>query len=214
MTEKSSQSETSLAQNEGRGVRISLPELADMSPAQRQVYDDMVAGPRGVVVGPIRAVIHSPDLAGRWQRFGEFVRYKTLLPEMLSELAILISARRWNSDVEWSIHRRIAEEAGLEHAVIEAVRHGEAPASSDVRIAEIYAFTQELQLSGHVSDEVYLPVKQRWGEQGIVELTAIIGYYTMVAMMLNTHQVPLPPGVASSLPDDNDDALTSIKPLL
>lgn len=191
--------------NSKKGVRITLPDPEDMTPAQKQVFEDVINGPRGVVVGPLRAVIHSPELADRWQRLGEFVRYKTVFPEILSELAILISARRWNSDVEWGIHRRIAEGAGLEVDVIEAIRDGHAPSSEDERIGEIYAFVQELQMSAKVSDPIYIAIKDRWGEQGIVELTGLVGYYTMVAMMLNAHHVPFPPEVSSELRGDDGE---------
>lgn len=182
-------------QMNGRGVRITLPGIDQLSPEQRRVFDDMVRGPRGVVIGPIRAVIHSPELADRWQKLGEYVRYRTVFPEKLSELAILTTARRWNSNVEWTIHRRIAEGAGLDSAIIDALRDGRVPDFGEEEMSEIYAFTREMQMSGTVSDDVYLPVKARWGEQGVVELTAIVGYYTMVAMMLNTHHVPLPDGL-------------------
>jgi 4-carboxymuconolactone decarboxylase len=140
-------------------------------------------------------VIHSPELADRWQRLGEYVRYRTVLPEALKELAIVVSARRWNSEVEWGVHARIAKEAGVAGDVIDAIRDGGEPAL-DESATEIYEFTRQLQMSGDVEDETYRAVRQRWGEQGIVELTAIIGYYTMVAMMLNAHRVPLPEGMA------------------
>ncbi|MDF2370396.1 MAG: carboxymuconolactone decarboxylase family protein [Rhizobiaceae bacterium] len=177
-----------------RGVRISLPGPEELSKEQRRVYDDMLAGPRGMVVGPIRAAIHSPVLADRWQKLGEFVRYHTILPEKLTELSIIASARRWNSEVEWCIHRGIAEKAGVSPQIIDALKEGVVPDFPDESMREVYAFTQELQMTGKVSDATYLAVKERWGEQGVVELTGVVGYYTMVAMMLNAHHVPLPDG--------------------
>lgn len=178
--------------SKGREHRISLPTPEEMTEAQRRVYEDVVSGPRGTMVGPLRAVIHSPELADRWQKFGEFVRYRTVLPEKLKELAILITAKRWNSELEWTIHQPIARKAGLSQAAIASLRNGGEPALDDVEELEIYEFVREIQTTGQVSDAVYAPLRERWGERGIVELTAVIGYYTMVAMMLNTHQVPLP----------------------
>lgn len=184
---------------ERSSVRISLPERDDLTVEQQKIYDDMLNGPRGVVVGPIRAVIHSPELADRWQKLGEYVRYRTVIPEMLKELAIVVSARRWNSELEWSVHTKIAREAGLSQTVIDAIHAGRAPEFSDPTAAEIYEYARELQMSGHVSDDAYLAIKNRWGEKGVVELTAVIGYYTMVAMTLNAHHVPVPEGTPSTL---------------
>lgn len=182
-----------------RAGRISLPGPDEMSADQKQVYDKVVSGPRGTMVGPLRAVIHSPELADRWQMLGEYVRYRTVLPEKLKELAILVTARRWNSELEWTIHRQIAEESGLSKAAVETIRTRERPDLADEAEREVYEFVRELQMHGQVSNPVYRPVKERWGERGIVELTAIVGYYTMVAMMLNAHRVPLPEGAAPDL---------------
>lgn len=186
----------------GREGRIPLPERGQMSREQQKVYDDVVQGPRGTMVGPLRAVIHSPELADRWQRLGEFVRYRTVLPEDLKELAIVVSAKRWNSEVEWGVHARVAREAGVAEHVIDAIRDGNEP-RLDESAAEIYEYARQLQTFGEIEDETYRAVRRRWGDQGIVELTAVIGYYTMVAMMLNAHRVPLPEGMTPAFSDGN-----------
>lgn len=196
-----------------RGVRISLPGPEDMSPAQKKVYDDMVNGPRGRMIGPIRAVIHSPELADRWQRLGEYVRYRTILPEALTELAIVASARHWNSNLEWGIHSRIAEAAGVDAEILRAIREGEAPVFSDAAYREVYEFARELLMHGQVKDATYLAIKSRWGEKGVVELTAVVGYYSMVAMMLNAHHVPMPPGMDPAFDADESDALPDLSEL-
>jgi len=172
--------------------RIPLPSAAEMTEDQRSVHDEVVSGPRGRLVGPLRAVIHSPDLARRWSRLGEFLRYKTCLPPALNELAILVTARRWNSQLEFHIHRDAALAAGLDAGIIEAIRLGLAPAFRDVQEVEIYEFSRQLQQTGNVAEADYAAVRQRWGDQGVVELTALVGYYTMVSMTLNVHEIPLP----------------------
>ncbi|MEJ8571479.1 carboxymuconolactone decarboxylase family protein [Microbaculum marinum] len=174
------------------GPRISLPDFDDLNAAQRRVYEDVVRGPRGRVSGPLRAVIHSPDLADRWQRLGEFLRFDISLPHALKELAILVTARRWNAELEWTIHARAARDYGLSEGVIEAIRRGEPPDFADAEQADVYAFARELQLHGRVADDSYAAILSRWGETGVVELTALVGYYTMVAMTLNAHRIPLP----------------------
>ncbi|MDJ0389564.1 carboxymuconolactone decarboxylase family protein [Roseomonas sp. E05] len=179
--------------------RIALPEREEMSPAQRRVHDAVLAGPRGAVIGPLRAVIHSPDLAERWSRLGEFLRFDTVLPKRLNELAIIVTGRRWTSQIEWWVHARAAAEAGLPQAAIEAIRLGEPPPLEEAEDAEIYEFTRQLQQTGQVPLPAYRAVERRWGERGVVELTAVIGYYTMVSMTLNAHEIPLPEGVEPPL---------------
>lgn len=181
-------------------ARISLPDPEDMSAEQRAVYDEIIAGPRGRLVGPLRAVIHSPDLAARWSRFGEYVRFLTVLPPKLSELAIIMTGRRWNCQLEFHVHAEAARVAGLDPACIEAIRTGVAPVFADPPEQEIYAFTRAIHENGTVPDAMHEAVKHRWGERGVVELTAVIGYYTMVSIMLNAQEIPLMPGVAPPLP--------------
>lgn len=191
--------------------RVSLPSPEEMNPEQRAVYDEVVSGRRGKLVGPLRAVIISPELAGRWSRLGEYLRYSTVLPPKLNELAIIVTGRRWNSQIEFSVHAEAARAAGLDPASIEAIRVGAAPRFSDAAEAEIYAFARAIHETGTVPDALHDAVKARWGERGVVELTALIGYYTMVAIMLNVQDIPLmadtppplqlpPEGGFSSLP--------------
>lgn len=184
----------------GAGSRIPLFSADDMTQDQETVYRAIIAGPRTEVVGPLRAVLHIPELADRWQRFGEFLRFDTGLPTRLNELAILTTARRWNAIPEWDIHARVAAEAGLGVGVIAAIRDGAQPFFDSVVEREIYDFARSLQLVGNVPDHVYHAVWRRWGTQTIVELSSVIGYYTLVAMTLNVHQVPRPTSAEDPMP--------------
>lgn len=179
--------------------RIPFPDPAAMSQEQRKVYDAVVAGPRGAVIGPLRAALHSPELAERWQQLGAFLRYSTCLPPRLNELAILVTARRWNAEIEWVVHAAAALKAGLDPAVADDIRAGRRPQFSNPEDAEVYDFARELQQTGQVADATYEAVRDRWKERGVVELTALIGYYTMVAMTLNAHRIPLPDGMPAEL---------------
>lgn len=163
-----------------------------MNPQQRAVYDNIVNGPRGRLVGPLRAVLHNPELAERWQRLGEILRFGTTLPPKLNELAILVTARRWNSQIEWHIHSEAARRAGLDAGVIEALKGSAAPVFSDESEALVYEYARQLQTRGTVAAPVYEKAVQHWGAVGVVELTAVIGYYTMVSMTLNVHEIPMP----------------------
>ena len=158
-----------------------------------------------MLVGPLRAALHNPVLADRWQRLGQVLRFETSLPTRLSELAILVTARRWNSCLEWAIHARDADRAELDATIIEAIRLCQAPDFGDDDAArEVYEFSRRIVQTGDVPDPAYGAIVARWGEVGAVELTAVIGYYSMVAMTLNVHRIPLPEGVTASLPGSPD----------
>ena len=174
--------------------RIPLPGREELDAAQREVWDRVVSGPRGTVIGPLRAAIHNAELAGRWSALGEALRFNTSLPKRLSELAICVTGRRWSSQVEWFVHARVAMESGVASSVLDSIRAGRVPEFTDPQEALVYDFTRELQLGGRVSDATYAAAREAFGVKGVVELTALIGYYTMVSMTLNAHGVPMPDG--------------------
>ncbi|MBW6398269.1 carboxymuconolactone decarboxylase family protein [Roseomonas sp. HJA6] len=181
--------------------RIPLPatreDLAD--DAQRAVWDSVVAGPRGRVIGPLRAAIHAPDLARAWSALGESLRFGTSLGKRLSELAIIVTGRRWSAQVEWFVHAQAAADAGLEPEVIAAIRDGAPPDFTHPDDALIYDYARLLLRDGTVPAALHAQVTERFGVPGVVELTALIGYYSMVAMTLNAHDVPLPDGATPPL---------------
>lgn len=184
--------------------RITLPAMDTMTAEQRRVHDKIVAGRRGKVQGPLRAALHNPELADRWQALGELLRYNTSLPPRLSELAILATGRACNSPFEWYAHRLEAEKAGIEPPLIEALLAQVWPEGLSADDAAVLRFTLELNRFNSVSAATYAEVLARFGERTVVELTALVGYYTMVAMTLNAHEIPLPEGVvpAFALPQE------------
>jgi 4-carboxymuconolactone decarboxylase len=171
--------------------RIPILKLEDMTTDQKRVHDEIIAGPRGAIVGPFLAVIHRAELADPFQKLGAFVRYSTVFPLRLSELVILVTARRWKCGLEWGIHSKIALGAGLEPEIVEAIRRGETPLFADKEAADLYEFTRQVHEANFVTDAAYAAIKDRWDTVGAVELVALIGYYTMVAMTLNAHQIAL-----------------------
>lgn len=186
--------------DEGPRVPILLEE--EMSAEQRQLYQAVISGPRGRMIGPLRAAIHSPEMASLWSQFGEFLRYRTCLPPRLNELAIIVTGRRWTSHVEWWVHARACREAGMPQEVIDAIGALRAPLFHDPADLEVYEFARALQQTGRVPTETYRAVAGRWGTRGVVELAAVIGYYTMVSMTLNAHQLPLPDDAVGLPPED------------
>ena len=174
-----------------------------MTPEQRRVHDAIVTGPRGKLVGPLRAAIHRPELADKWQQLGALLRYGTSLSPRLSELAILATARHWDCQFEWYAHDPPAQAAGLLPVVIDAIRHNLRPEFRTADEEVVYDYVTELLQTHFVSEPTYKRALELLGVVATVELTALVGYYSMVAMTLNAHELPLPPGTAPPLPPRN-----------
>jgi 4-carboxymuconolactone decarboxylase len=184
--------------------RITLPSPETMSADQKRVHDKIVSGPRGKIQGPLRAVLHNAELADRWQALGALLRYDTSLTRRQSELAILVTARARRSPFEWYAHRLEAQKAGVEEPIIEAILVERWPEGLCVADAAVVRFAKELNRTSSVSDATYADALAHFGERTVVELTALVGYYTMVALTLNAHEIPLPDGVepAFALPHE------------
>ena len=170
-----------------------------MTPAQRAVAEAIVAGPRGGLRGPFQAWLRAPELAQRLQKLGEHLRFEGSVPRRLNELAILITARAWDAQFEWFAHHRLALEAGLDPAIAADIAEGRRPAALAPDEAAVYDFCTELRATRAVSDATLARALEHVGEQGVVELIAVSGYYYLVSMTLNVAEVPLPEGVAPPL---------------
>lgn len=180
-------------------ARIALPAYDQLTPEQRRVYDEVVRT-RGKLQGPLRAAIINPELADKWQQLGELLRYRTSLPPRLSELAILVTARHFDCQFEWYAHQGPALAGGLEPAIIEAIRLGRRPQFGSRDEELIYEYSESLQRSHFVDEARYQAALAALGPLAIVELTALLGYYAMVALTLNAHEIPLPAGIENPLP--------------
>ena len=180
-----------------------IPTLApeEMNEAQRTFYDNVVAGPRAGMAGPFHAWIHSPEMADRAQRLGEYCRFNSSLERRLSELAILFTGAHWRAQFEWYGHEPMARDAGVADDVIAAIKNGEKPDFQNSDEAALYAFCRELYANKRVSDETYATAELELGRQGVVDLVAILGYYALVSMTLNAFAVPLPDGVEPPFAD-------------
>lgn len=178
-----------------------LPPLPPerMTAEQKRVAEAIAGGPRGAIRGPFPAMLRSPEVADRFQKVGEYLRFNSSIPRDLNEFAILITAREWSAQYEWYAHYILAMKAGLPPALAGAVAEGRRPEgmSEDQRI--VYDFCTELHRTRFVSDATYAAARDRFGERGVIDLIAVSGYYVAVAMTLNVAQVPLPPGVEPPL---------------
>ena len=176
------------------GRRFTLLDETTMSPRQREAYQGIVSGPRKGAAGPFNALLRSPEVADRVQRVGEYVRFQSTIPAALNELAILITGRFWGAQYEFWAHRRLARAAGLPDAVIDAVAEGRRPAAMTPDEHLVYDFCTELFRDKAVSDRAFKAVVDRFGEQGVIDLIAASGYYSIVSMVLNVDRYPLPEG--------------------
>jgi 4-carboxymuconolactone decarboxylase len=165
--------------------RLPRFDAAYATPEQKAVLDEILSGPRGNLNGPFLGWIHSPELAQQAQRLGAFCRYRTGLPLRLSELAILVTAARWQAQAEWYIHYPIALQAGVTEAEAEAIRLGQRPSFANPEDALIYAFANELYDTKRVSDATYAATVERFGHEVTINLVGLLGYYALVAMTLN-----------------------------
>ncbi len=165
-----------------------------MTPEQKRVAEGIASGPRGSWQrGPFKALLRSPEAADRIQKVGEFVRFKSSIEPRLNELAICICGRKWTAQYEWYAHRKLALEAGLKAEILDAVAEGRRPANMQEDETAVYDFACQLVHTGQVDDAAYAAAKAKFGEQGIIDLIAAVGYYTIVSFVLNVDRVPLPP---------------------
>ena len=182
-----------------RGNRFKPLTWETLSPAQLKMVDSVMSGKRGSMQGPYNVLLRSPELGNLAQQFGAHTRFNSSLPLALNELAILLVARFWTCQFVWWAHRRIAREAGLDEALIQAIATGQSPQNLAVDVAAVYGFCNELLQARAVNDVTYAAAVQLFGEAGVVDLMGAMSYYTLVCMSLNVDQHPLPEGEAPEL---------------
>jgi 4-carboxymuconolactone decarboxylase len=167
-----------------------------MSPEQREAYDAIRNGPRGVVQGPLEAWLNSASLAARAQALGAFCRFGSSLPPRLSELAILITGAFWQAGFEWHVHAPIGIKAGLDPAMVETLRTGGTPTFAAEDEAAIHAFATELLNTRRVSDATYQQTVALLGVTATVDLVGVLGYYGLISMTIKAFELPVPAGSA------------------
>ena len=179
-----------------------FPELTPetMTDEQRAVAEAIQSGPRGAGLrGPFNALMRAPVLCDLVQRVGAYVRFGGSIPAPLNELAICMAGRKWGAQYEFYAHRKLGIDAGLSPAILDSVAAGRRPENMSSDETMVYEFAMSLLGTGHVPDNRYQAVLDRFGERGVMDLTGAIGYYSIVSMVLNVAQVPLPEGVEAPL---------------
>ncbi len=180
-------------------MRLSEPAPDAMTPEQRRAVDSATAGRRGRVPAPMRAWLHSPELAERAQSLGEFLRYETTLGPALSELAILVTARFWTAQYEWYAHKKLALAAGVDPAAIDAIAARRVPDLPDERSRVVHDYAQAMHADRGVDEAMHARAVAALGERGVVELVGVLGYYTLVSMTLNGFGLGVPEGEREEL---------------
>ena len=180
------------------GERMTQIPLDKMSPAQRSVADAIMSGPRKGMNGPFNAWLRSPELADRLQKVGEYVRFNTSLDKRLNEMAIIMTAQYWGAQYEWYAHAPLAIKAGLDPEIVAALGAGKRPEKMKDDEAIVWEFSTQLRRDHGVDDAIYGKAVEKFGENGVVDLIAVTGYYDVVPMTLNVAHVA--PPVDAALP--------------
>lgn len=171
-----------------------LPELTpdQMNEAQRRINDEIQSGPRGGIRGPFPWLLRSPGLADKAQKIGSYIRYESALPGNQRELAILVTARFWRAQYEWYAHAPIAAKDGVDPAVIAAIQDNRRPDFTDPGEATIYDFSTEMLQNHEVDDATYAAALELLGDEQLLDLIGLLGYYSMLAMIMRTFDIPVP----------------------
>ena len=177
-----------------------MPPIPDeeMTEAQKEAVEEFRAA-RGEPGGPWSVILRSPELLNRLRGVSDYLRFNSSLPPRLSEFVILITAREWTQNYEWAAHYPLALEGGLSPDIAAAVADGRRPEGMADDEKALYDFCTALHRDGRVSDSIYVRALAEFGEQGIVEMVGLSGYYTLIAMVLNTARIPLRPNATPAL---------------
>lgn len=179
-----------------------LPPIpaSDWTPQQRAMAQPIIDGPRGALISPFVPLLRSPELMDHAQRMGEYLRYRSSIGLRLSELAICITARQWSQQVEWAIHAPIAQKEGIPREVLKDIAFGRHPRALQADEQVLYEFCTELHQNKAVSNATWFAAIDIWGEQGVIDLIGVVGYYSFLSMVMNSARTAVPESVAEPLP--------------
>jgi 4-carboxymuconolactone decarboxylase len=167
--------------------------------AQKKAAEEFAGGRGYDVRGPFVPLIRSPEVMLRAKAMGDHLRFKSVLAPRISEMTILITAREWTQQYEWVAHHDIAIKAGLRNEIADAIADGRRPAGMAEDEEAAYDMSIEIQRTKRVSDATWAKAVAKFGEQGVIDLLGINGYYTLLAMTMNAARTGLPAGVAEPL---------------
>jgi 4-carboxymuconolactone decarboxylase len=173
------------------GDRFKPLAYDEMTPAQKTMIDHLLAGERQNLGGPFNVLLRSPEMGDLAQQFGASMRFHAALPKPALETVIIVTARFWMAQFEWSVHKRAALQAGVSPAVVDAIANGQRPTAMTPDVETAYNLIAELLKTRQVSDPVFLAARNRFGEKGVVDIIGLSGWYSMVSMALNVDRYPV-----------------------
>jgi 4-carboxymuconolactone decarboxylase len=185
--------------SEETDMRLKLISPDEMNADQKATYDEAVAGKRGAAPAPMLAWLKSPEMARHATRLGETLRFNTIFPAKLSEIAILVTARHFTAHYEWWAHKRLALKGGLDPDIIDAIRDRRTPQFDDPKARMIYDVAKSLHEGHGLSKPLYDTAVALLSERGLVEIIGLCGYYSLVSMTLNAFEFGPPEGEISEL---------------
>ena len=183
------------------GAQDRLPPIpaGALTDAQRKAIEEFTAARSADISGPFVPLLRSPEVMSRARAMGDYLRFKSALSPRLSEFVILLVSRRWTQQYEWNAHQPLALKAGLSADVVAAIAEGRRPNAMAADEDALYALVDEVHRNQSVSDATYAKAVASVGEQGVIDTLGIAGYYTLLAMVMNTARTPLPPGAKPGL---------------
>jgi 4-carboxymuconolactone decarboxylase len=184
-----------------RGDRFKPLTWDGLTAEQKTMVNDLLAGKRTSLDGPFNALLRSPEMGNLSQKLGEYLRFRTSVPRRLNEMAILLTARWWSAQFEWSAHKPLGLDAGLSAAVIDDIQAGRRPARMQPDETVVYDFCTELREHRRVSDSTFKAAMNTLGERGVIDLVALMGYYDSVSMVLDVDRYPVPEGAQPPFPE-------------
>jgi len=181
-------------------MRLPELDLSTLTDRQRELYD-RIGGKRGQVRGPFLIWLRSPELCDKVEALGAFLRFDSVLPERIRELAILVTARFFDAQYSWAAHSEKAVKCGVAASAVEELAQSKVPEFSNDDERVFYEFAWELLSTHFVSEARYNAARDTFGEQGLVDIIGALGNFSMLAMCLNAFQVPLRAEQKAPFPD-------------
>jgi 4-carboxymuconolactone decarboxylase len=178
-----------------------MPPIAaeKLTAEQKKAIEEFKTARGNDISGPFVPLLRSPEVMTRARAMGDYLRFKSALPPRLSEFVILLTARQWTQNYEWSAHASLALKGGLRQEIVDAIAEGRRPTQMAKDELALYELVDELHRNRSVSDQTFANAIALFGEQGVIDAVAIVGQYTMLAMVLNTARTPLPAGAKPAL---------------
>jgi 4-carboxymuconolactone decarboxylase len=176
------------------GDRFKPLKHDEMTPAQKTMIENLLAGERRGAGGPFNVMLRSPEAGDLVQKFGETRRFRTVIPRDINETVIIMTGRFWTSQYEWTVHKAAALQAGVKPSIVDAIAAGKRPEGMSPEMEAAYNLINELLTTHQVTDAAFQAAKDKFGERGVVDLVELCGYYSMVSMFLNVDRYPLPQG--------------------